>query len=37
MLNVLALGELAVLFILGLPLVKLLENRGLDKRLTGRK
>lgn len=32
-----ALGELGVLFILGLPLVKLLENRGLDKRLTGKK
>lgn len=30
-----ALGELAVLFILGLPLIKILEIRGLDKKLTG--
>ncbi len=28
-----ALGELAVLFVLGLPLVKLIEKQGLDKKL----
>ncbi len=28
-----ALGELAVLFILGLPLVKLIEKQGIDKKL----